>query len=161
MFRPNRALLALALVAAILAGGSIALAQQAPAAPASTTKWVDTLKGEADIQYIMDKPTVRKDGTIVTRFQVRNMSNKAIARLTIEEFWYDKSGNPVSGDKKFIRKPLMPGEIGEIVLETPKQPNMDRNAFKFSHGNGTVPKPKSVKKFDVPAEPAAAMRLYR
>jgi hypothetical protein len=147
MFRPNRALLALALVAAILAGGSIALAQtQAPAAPASTTKWVDTLKGEADIQYIMDKPTVQKDGTIVTRFQVKNMSPKAIARLTIEEFWYDKAGNPVSGDKKFIKKPLMAGEVGEIILETPKQPNMDRNSFKFSHANGTV-KPKSVKKF--------------
>jgi hypothetical protein len=147
MFRPNRALVALALVAAILAGGSIALAQQAPAAPASTTKWVDTLKGEAEVQYIADRPTVRKDGTIVTRFQVKNMSPKAIARLTIEEFWYDKSGNPVSGDKKFIKKPLMPGEVGEIILETPKQPNMDRNAFKFSHGNGSVPKPKSVKKF--------------
>jgi hypothetical protein len=151
MFRPNRALLALALVASILAGASIALAQQAPAAPASPTKWVDTLKGEADIQYIMDKATARreKDGstTIVTKFQVKNMSPKAIARLTIEEFWYDKSGNPVTGDKRFLKKPLMPGEIGEIVLETPKQPNMDRNAFKFSHGNGTVPKPKKVTKF--------------
>ena len=146
MFRPNRALLALAVVAAILTGASIALAQAAPAAPASTTKWVDTLKGEAEIQYIADKPTVRKDGTIVTRFQVRNMSNKAIARLTIEEFWYDKSGNPVSGDKKFIKKPLMAGETGEILLETPKQPNMDRNSFKFSHANGTV-KPKKVAKF--------------
>ena len=146
MFRPNRALLALALVAAILAGGSVAFAQQAPASQASTTKWVDTLKGEAEIQYTMDKPTVRKDGTIVTRFQVKNISSKAIARLTIEEFWYDKSGNPVSGDKKFIKKPLMGGEMGEIVLETPKQPNMDRNSFKFSHANGTV-KPKKVAKF--------------
>ena len=156
MFRPNRALLALALLVSMLAGASLVFAQQAPAAPASTTKWVDTLKGEAEIQYIMDKPTVRKDGTIITRFQVKNMSPKAIARLTIEEFWYDKTGNPVSGDKKFIKKPLMPGEVGEIVLETPKQPNMDRNAFKFSHGNGTVPKPKKVAKFDVPGEPAAA-----
>ncbi len=148
MFRPNRALLALSLVAAIVAGASIALAQasQAPAAPASTTKWVDTLKGTADIQYLKPQIKLAKDGTIVTTFEVKNMSPKAIARLTIEEFWYDKKGNPVSGDKKFLKKPLMPGEIGTIVLETPKNPNMDRNSYKFSHANGDV-KPKVVTKF--------------
>ena len=74
----------------------------------------------------------------MTTFQVKNMSPKAIARLTIEEFWYDKTGNPVSGDKKFLKKPLLPGEVGTIVLETPKQPNMDRNSYKFSHGNGDM-----------------------
>jgi hypothetical protein len=148
MFRPNRALLALALVATFLAGATIAMAQaQAPAAPASTTKWVDTIKGDADVQFVMGKPAVRKDNVIETKFQVKNMSAKAIARLTIEEFWYDKSGNPVTGDKKFLKKPLMPGEVGEIVLETPKQPNMDRNSYKFSHGNGAIPKPKKVVKF--------------
>jgi hypothetical protein len=99
------------------------------------------------VQYIMGKPVVRKDNVIETKIQVKNMSAKAIARLTIEEFWYDKSGNPVTGDKKFLKKPLMPGEIGEIVLETPKQPNMDRNSYKFSHGNGAIPKPKKALKF--------------
>jgi hypothetical protein len=157
MSRPNRALLALALVASILAGASLAFAQQAPAAPASTTKWVDTVRGEAEVQYVMDKPIVRKDGTIVTHFQLKNMMPKAIARLEIQEFWYDKAGNPVSGDKKFIKRPLMPGEIGEITLETPKQPNMDRNSFKFTHANGTV-KPKKVAKFDVPGEAAPAAK---
>ena len=148
MSRPNRALLALSLAAALFAGASIAMAQtQAPAAPASTTKWVDTVKGDAEIQFILAKPVVQKDGTIVTKVQVKNMSSKAIARLTLEEFWYDKGGNPVTGDKKFLKKPLMPGEIGEIVLETPKQPNMDRNSYKFSHGNGSIPKPKKVTKF--------------
>ncbi len=148
MSRPNRALLALSLVVAILAGASIALAQtsQAPAAPASTTKWVDTLRGTAEIQYLKPAIRVDKTGTIITTFQVKNMSPKAIARLTIEEFWYDKSGNPVSGDKKFLKKPLMPGEIATIVLETPKNPNMNRNSYKFSHANGDV-KPKVVAKF--------------
>jgi hypothetical protein len=140
--------MALALAAAVLAGATVALAQaQAPAAPASTTKWVDTIKGDAEIQFILDKPIVRKDGTIETKVQVKNVSPKAIARLTVEEFWYDKTGNPVSGDKKFLKKPLMPGEIGIIVLETPKNPNMDRNSYKFSHGNGAIPKPKKVTKF--------------
>ena len=144
MFRLNRALLALALVAAVFAGSAaVASAQTKPVTP---TKWVETLKGDADIQYIMSKPIVRKDGTIETSFQVKNLSTKAIARLTIEEFWYDKSGNPVSGDKKFLKKPLLPGEVGTVLLETPRQPNMDRNSYKFSHANGNV-KPKSVKKF--------------
>ncbi len=149
MFRLNRAFLALALVVSFAAGATHAFAQagQTPAtAPATATKWVETLKGDADIQYIQTKPTVRKDGTIVTNFQVKNMSPKAVARLTIEEFWYDKGGNPVSGDKKFLKKPLMPGEVATITLETPKQPNMDRNSYKFSHANGNV-KPKKVNKF--------------
>ena len=50
---------------------------------------------------------------IVTTFQVKNMSHRPIARLTIEEFWYDKAGNPVTGDKQFLKKPLMPGEIAD------------------------------------------------
>lgn len=147
MFRLNRAFLALAFAAVLLGGATVALAQQAPAAPASTTKWVDTIKGDADVQFILEKPTVRKDGIIETKIQVKNVSPKAIARLTVEEFWYDKKGNPVTGDKKFLRKPLMPGEVGTIVLETPKNPNMDRNSYKFSHGNGAIPKPKKVAKF--------------
>ena len=130
-------------------GASLALAQaQTPAAaPASTTKWVDTIKGDADVQYILHKPIVRKDGIIETKIELKNVSPKAIARLQVEEFWYDKGGNPVTGDKRFVRKPLMPGEVAEIVLETPKQPNMDRNSYKFSHGNGAVPRPKKVAKF--------------
>jgi hypothetical protein len=146
MFRLNRALLALALVAAFFASASAAFAQAAAASPASTTKWVDTIKGPADIQYLKPAIKVGKDGTIVTTFQVKNVSPKAIARLTIEEFWYDKNGDPVSGDKKFLKKPLLPGETATIVLETPKNKNMDRNSYKFSHGNGDV-KPKQVAKF--------------
>jgi hypothetical protein len=84
---------------------------------------------------------------IVTKFQVKNLSAAPIARLTIEEFWWDKTGNPVSGDKQFLKKPLGPGEVGEIVLRTPKMPNMDRNNFKFSHQNGDI-KPKKVLKFE-------------
>lgn len=145
MFRPNRAVVALALATAVLGGAVAASAQQAPAAQASTTKWVDTVRGTADIQYLKPAVKASKD-MIVSTIQVKNMSPKAIARLTIEEFWYDKAGNPVSGDKKFLRKPLMPGETATIVLETPKQPNMDRNSYKFSHGNGDI-KPKVVTKF--------------
>lgn len=143
MYRLNRALLALALVATFFAGATLAFAQAAQA-PAKTV-WVDTVRGTADIQYLKAVVKASKD-MIVSTIQVKNVSPKAIARLTIEEFWYDKAGNPVTGDKKFLRKPLMAGETATIVLETPKQPGMDRNSYKFSHANGDI-KPKLVAKF--------------
>jgi hypothetical protein len=145
MFRLNRAFLALALVAAFVAGSTLAAAQTAPATQARA-KFVDTVRGPAEIQYLKPVIKVEKDGTIVTTFEVKNMSPKAIARLTIEEFWYDKAGNPVSGDKQFLRKPLLANETATIVLRTPKNANMNRNSYKFSHANGDV-KPKVVQKF--------------
>src|SRR5450759_1618382 len=87
----------------------------------------------------------RHTPALVTTFMVKNTSPGPIARLTIEEFWWDKNNNPVSGDKQFLKKPLMPGEVGTIVLHTPKSPNMSRNSYKFSHQNGDV-KPKIVPK---------------
>jgi hypothetical protein len=145
MFRLNRAFLALILALVFVAGISAAFAQE-PAAQPTKPVWINPLRGTAEIQYMKPVIKVEKDGTIVTTFQLKNMSTGPIARLTIEEYWWDKNNNPVSGDKQFLRKPLMPGEIGTIVLHTPKNPNMSRNSYKFSHQNGDV-KPKVVPKF--------------
>ena len=146
MFRLNRAFLALTLAVVVFGGAAAAFAQE-PAAPPSKPVWINPIRGTADIQYLKPVIKVEKDGTIVTTFQVKNMSTGPIARLTIEEFWWDKNNNPVSGDKQFLKKPLMPGEIGTIVLHTPKNPNMNRNSYKFSHQNGEI-KPKVVTKFE-------------
>ena len=144
MFRLNRAFLALALAAAFVAGNAaVAAAQPKPVTP---TKWVEPLRGDADVQFIMGKPVIRKDGMVVTEVQLKNMSPKAITRLEVQENWYDAAGNPVTGDRKFLKKPLLPGETATITLETPKKPNLDRNSYKFSHANGNV-KPKKVTKF--------------
>jgi hypothetical protein len=145
MFRHNRALLALSLVLVLLAGASAAFAQD-PAAQSAAPKavWVNPVRGTAEILYLKPVIKVEKD-MIVTTFQLKNVSTGPIAGLTIEEFWYDKAGNPVSGDKQFLKKPLMQGELATIVLHTPKQPNMNRNSFKFSHQNGDI-KPKVVPK---------------
>lgn len=150
MFRLNRVFLALALVAALLAGTTTFAAAQTAPATQTRAKFVDTVRGPADIQYLKPVIKVEKDGTVVTTFEVKNMSPKAIARLTIEEFWYDKAGNPVTGDKQFLKKPLLAGEAATIILRTPKNPNMNRNSYKFSHANGDI-KPKVVQKFEVPA----------
>ncbi len=146
MFRLNRALLALSLAFIMFAGASAAIAQEAAAqSTAPKAVWINPVKGPADIQYL--KPvTKREKDEIVTTIQVKNVSTGPIARLTIEEFWYDKAGDPVTGDKQFLKKPLMQGETATIVLHTPTNPKMDRNSFKFSHQNGDI-KPKLVPKF--------------
>jgi hypothetical protein len=149
MSRHHRALLALTFVLVVFASVPAALAQQAAAQEQPKAVWINPVRGLAEIQYIMGTPRLEKD-MIVTKFQVKNMSAAPIARLTIEEFWWDKARNPVSGDKQFLKKPLGPGEEREIVLRTPKMPNMDTNNYKFSHQNGEI-KPKKVLKFEAAA----------
>ncbi len=61
--------------------------------------------------------------------------------------WYNKKGDAVSGSPTFrMPKPLMPGEVVEVVLRSPRHPEMARNIYMFAHGNGKV-KPKKVAKF--------------
>jgi hypothetical protein len=145
MFRLNRAVLALALATTLVAGATAAYAQQAAPAPANKPVWINPIRGTAEIQYLKPITRVIKD-EVVTEFQVKNMSTGPIARLTIEEFWWDKNNSPVTGDKQFLKKPLMPGEVATITLHTPKNSNMQRNNYKFSHQNGDV-KVKVVPKF--------------
>ena len=59
--------------------------------------------------------------------------------LKVDEFWYDKAGDPVTGAQPFrYRKPLQPGEVIEVVLKVPTNPKMNRNQYKFEHANGTI-----------------------
>jgi hypothetical protein len=146
MFRHYRALLALAFAFVVFAGIPAAVAQQAAPQEAPKAVWINPVRGLAEVQYVQSPSRQEKD-MIVTTFQVKNMSAAPIARLTIEEFWYDKARNPVTGDKQFLKKPLAPGEVGTIVLRTPKMPAMDAQMLKFSHQNGEV-KVKRVPKFE-------------
>ena len=57
----------------------------------------------------------------------------------MDEFWYDKAGEPVTGAQPFrYRKPLMPGEVIDVVLRVPTNPKMSSNQYKFEHANGTI-----------------------
>jgi hypothetical protein len=117
-------------------------AQGAPAAP---VKFVPPIRGEA--QVTMTKPiTSRTKDEIITKFKVKNPSTTgSIAGLKISEFWYDKGGNPVSGDEFRYRKPLMPGEVIDIELRSPVNPKMASSQYKFEQANGAV-KPTVVPK---------------
>jgi hypothetical protein len=137
-----------ACVSAILLSAGAAFAQQAapPAAPASQAKFVPPIRGQAELGFL--KPiTKRVKEEIVTIIKVKNLSTTgSIAGLKVDEYWYDKAGDPVTGDTFRYRKPLMPGEVIEVTLRTPVNPKMDRNQYNFSHANGTI-KTKSMPKF--------------
>jgi hypothetical protein len=123
-------------------------AQERPNDEASkpAQKLVSPVRGEAQIQLL--EPVVKAEGNmIVTTIKVKNVSTGPIAGLKVDEFWYDKAGQPVTGSPTFRhRKPLMPGEVIDVVLRVPRVPGMDRNQFKFEHANGVV-KPTKVRKF--------------
>jgi hypothetical protein len=116
------------------------------AAPAAPARYVPPIRGDAEVG--MTKPvTKRTKDEIVTTFSVKNLSaTGSIAGLKISEFWYDKGGNPVSGDEFRYRKPLMPGEVIPIELRSPINPKMANSQYKFEQANGAV-KPKVVAKF--------------
>jgi hypothetical protein len=146
-------------VALLLTFAAVATAQtksaQAPAtkattgttapAPAAPAKFVKTLKGTADIQFIQMQP--KKIGNdIVTVLKIKNYSPLAISLLKVDEYWY-KDGVVATGDSQPYRKPFMPGEIIEITMRSPFKPNLQTSQYQFSHAGGQV-KVKRVKKFE-------------
>jgi len=110
--------------------------------------WDAVMKTNLDSVFNMTKPvTKRLNDEVVTTFKVKNPSaTSSIAGLKISEFWYDKDGNPVSGDEFRYRKPLMPGEVIDVELRSPVNPKMARSQYKFEQSNGGV-KPQVVAKF--------------
>ena len=123
---------AMALTAGLLLTGSTASAQ----APA--TKLISPVRGEAELGFM--KPVTKREGNmIITTIKVKNLASAPIAGLKVDEFWYDKAGEPVTGAQPFrYRKALMPGEVIDVVLKVPTNPKMDRNQYKFEHANGSI-----------------------
>ena len=125
---------------ALLTAGSVfaqAPAAQAPASP-SGTKLISPVRGQAEIGFLQPV-TKREGGMIVTTIKIKNLASAPIAGLKVDEFWYDKDGNPVTGSQPFRwRKPLQPGEVIDVVLQVPRNPAMNRNQYKFEHANGTI-----------------------
>jgi hypothetical protein len=134
----------LSLAGAVVLATTIAAQQAAPPAaqtPAARPRLSAPVRGVAQLAYT--KPVIKNakiEGRdfIVTTFQIKNLEKGSIAGLRIEEFWYDRAGDPVTGDDFRHLKPLQPGEIITVTLETPRNPRMDRNSYKFSHANGEI-----------------------
>jgi hypothetical protein len=99
--------------------------------------WAETVMGMAELGIL--KPVVKVEGKeVVTTIKVKNLSRGTIVGLKVEEYWYDKDGNPMPGDTKRLTQPLAPGAVSTIVLRTPVNPKMDRNNYVFTHDNGKV-----------------------
>ena len=120
---------------------SLASAQNPPPAQAPR-RLAAPVRGEAALGYL--KPVIKagksKSGAdaIITTFRLKNLATGAIAGLQVEEFWYNKAGDPVTGSNYRHPRPLQPGETVTVVLETPRNPGMDRNQYAFKHANGTI-----------------------
>ena len=128
-------------------------ATSAPAAPSGQTpaaprRLIAPVRGVAQIGYT--KPVVKRDKVngrdfIVTTMQIKNMAAGPIAGLKVDDFWYDKAGNPLPADSYRHPRPLMPGEVITVRLATPIDQRMNRNQWQFSHANGEI-KPTLVPK---------------
>ena len=118
-------------------------ATQAPPAP---VKYYKPVKGIAAIQ-IIPGASKRVGADIVTTIKIKNMAAGSIALLKIDEYWYDKNNQVVTGDTQSYRKPFNPGEIIEMTLRSPYKTGLATSQYMYSHVNGKIDV-KRVKKFD-------------
>lgn len=115
------------------------------------------LKGEAQIEFTSTKPN-RVGDAIVEKFMVKNASTAPVARLTIDETWYDKGGQVLTKGRGVVAGILQPGEVQALTIETPFKAGMNSNNYLFTHANGSV-KPRRVAKLDAPKDaPKAAAK---
>ena len=128
---------------------------------------VATQRGPAPIAYTQPRAT-REANFIVTNFLVQNQAGNALAGFQVDEFWFDRDGNTVTGDRVRFREPILPDEVVAIELRVPRNPAMDRSNYEFSHQNGDIepnlvdelpePEPEEEEEGegeDAEAEPAA------
>jgi hypothetical protein len=128
---------------------AVAVAGLAGGVSAQERKLIPPIRGEAVLE--ITKPNTKLSGTeVVTVIVARNPATTgAIAGLKVEEQWYDKKQNPVTGDTYRHPRPLRAGEVVTITLRSPRNPAMDTNRYQFTHANGTI-KVNTVPKIDVP-----------
>jgi len=155
-------------VVATLVGASFAsiigtpvLAQKAPEFKSvlSGKKVLPPFKGQAEVEFL--PPVTKKVGdNVITTFKVKNMAPGPLSRLKIAETWFDKGNNIVAAGEGTLDKPIAPGAVETITIETPWTAKMNGNGYNFSHANGAV-KPKRVKSLDDPSAKTAAKTVAK
>jgi hypothetical protein len=144
-------------VAAAVAVFSLLGAHPAYAGQAERPKLVPVMKGPARVE--ITKPNTKVTGKeILTTILMKNIENRPIAGLRVEEHWYDKAGAPVAGTTYRHPRPFQPGEVITIVLKTPRTPQLSRNQYTFAHINGQIKQtvvPKLVAPKQAPPKPTS------
>ena len=133
-------------VIAVALGAGTVLAQAPQLTPVLAGKgtFLAPIHGQADVEFT--KANIKKDektGTIISTFFVKNTMDKPIARLEVDDTWYDKDGQVITGGTGVIQGLLNPGEIKEMRIETTYNKNMKTNNWAVKHANGPV-KPTQV-----------------
>ena len=135
------------LVGVSLAGSPL-LAQKAPEMKAllAGKKVEPPIKGQAEIEFM--QPVTKRNGDVVTtNIKVKNVSQAPIARLTIAETWFDKGQSQVATSQGSLDKPLNPGAVETVTIQTPWNAKMNGNSWQFTHANGAI-KPRRVPKLE-------------
>jgi hypothetical protein len=154
----NRARIAVAatLTAATMLASGVLAAQNTQAPPMKSVlagkKLTPPIRGEAVLEWT-EPVTRREKDMVITRITIRNGAIAPIARLTINETWYDKSGATVTAGRGVINGLLQPGEVQTITIETPWKAGMSGFQRQFAHANGTIKQVK-VAKLEAPKEAA-------
>lgn len=117
-------------------------------------KFTPPIKGQALVEFTTPR-TARKGDSVITTIVVRNISPQPIARLRIDEVWYEKNGSVLTAGRGVINGVIQPQEIQTVTINTPWKAGMNSNNYQFSHANGTV-KPQRVPKLEAPKEDASA-----
>jgi hypothetical protein len=123
-------------------GGAEMAAKPAPEAAAESAPHESgytprELHGAAKVQILAPETKVAGND-VVTVIRVRNSSRDWISGLMVTEHWYDKNGGAVRSHSVTHRERLMPGEVAELQLRTPKSADFYQNQYEFKHANGTV-----------------------
>jgi hypothetical protein len=133
--------LVLAMVVGV--GLGAAVAQDAP------RKLVAPVRGDANVQ-ITSPNTVIKGDNVITTIRVKNVSKGPIAGFRVQENWFTKNNEALSGDEYRHPRPFQVNEVIQITLEVPRARVIGaRNQYQFSHVNGAI-KAEAVKTLDLP-----------
>ena len=100
---------------------------------------VATIRGPGQVGYLV--PTSRRDrraNEMVTTFRVQNTSTGALAGFKVDEFWYDRAGDTVTGGSYRMPEPFLPDQIIEVEIRIPRNARMARSNYEFSHKNGVI-----------------------
>ena len=126
-----------------------------PASPPMTSvlagkKLTPPIRGEAALEWVDPKPEMKGEPPtrmVITKMTVRNASAAPIARLTINETWYNKAGATVTAGRGVLDRLLQPGEVAVVEIQTPWKEGMSGFQRQYAHANGTI-KPVKVQKLE-------------
>lgn len=101
------------------------------------TNLVATIRGPGQVGYLQPI-SGRQRNEMVTSFRIQNNSTGALAAFKVDEFWYDRGGDTVTGGSFRMEKPFLQGEIIEVELRIPRDTRMSSSNYEFSHKNGVI-----------------------